>query len=219
MQQNDMSGFAWGYDLPEGWQWECFDDGSGSLMAPDDTSYFSYDLATGEMRDIDGSWGHIKDSGTIAKLLAERVIPEYEERKALEAEHPDWWAAYLPSGHRTFGLPLGTTRVLLTRELGMDAKEFSALLHAAHEAEDRNRSDFTVSAEDFASWLVHAWPEPLTYEGAAFSAAIEDLSHDGSAPDKPARPVSLKDAAEASRESADALAGHDAPLSEARGER
>lgn len=31
--------------LPDGWKWNDYEDGSGSLRAPDGTSYFSYDRA------------------------------------------------------------------------------------------------------------------------------------------------------------------------------
>lgn len=34
--------------LPEGWIWRDWNDGSGSLNAPDGTRYFVYDLMTGE---------------------------------------------------------------------------------------------------------------------------------------------------------------------------
>lgn len=34
--------------LPEGWNWEHYEDRSGCLRAPDGKSYFNYDLVTGE---------------------------------------------------------------------------------------------------------------------------------------------------------------------------
>ena len=36
--------------LPDGWEWQHWPDGSGSLRAPDGTGYFSYDLKTREFR-------------------------------------------------------------------------------------------------------------------------------------------------------------------------
>lgn len=61
--------FTKGYPLPDGWQWVCFDDGLGSLDAPDGTSYFNYDLATGEMRDTSGYLGSILDGEHIKMRL------------------------------------------------------------------------------------------------------------------------------------------------------
>lgn len=65
--------FTKGYPLPDGWQWVCFDDGSGSLDAPDGTSYFSYDLATGEMRDTSSYLGSILDREDIKMRLGALV--------------------------------------------------------------------------------------------------------------------------------------------------
>ena len=32
-------------NLPEGYYWECFEDGSGSICGPDKKTYFRYDCA------------------------------------------------------------------------------------------------------------------------------------------------------------------------------
>lgn len=37
-------------NLPEGWVWQQYDDGSGHLKSPDGTDYFSYDWTTGEYK-------------------------------------------------------------------------------------------------------------------------------------------------------------------------
>lgn len=36
--------------LPEGWKWEHYEDGSGSLQSPDGKTYFQYDLYTKEFK-------------------------------------------------------------------------------------------------------------------------------------------------------------------------
>ena len=61
--------FTKGYDLPEGWCWHCYDDGSGSLCGPNNQHYFHYDLSTGEMTDEFGNYSECKDSAWIKNSL------------------------------------------------------------------------------------------------------------------------------------------------------
>lgn len=46
-------------NLPDGWVWVDYWDGSGSLHSPNDKQYFSYDLQTYEYDQYDnGKWSH-----------------------------------------------------------------------------------------------------------------------------------------------------------------
>jgi hypothetical protein len=71
-------------DLPDGWVWHEYDDGSGSLKSPDGHSYYSYDLQTKEYRLPYGSkeWTGMRDfynePETLHdfKIYAERDIKE-----------------------------------------------------------------------------------------------------------------------------------------------
>lgn len=60
-------------DLPEGWMWNDYDDGSGSLRSPDGHSYYSYDLQTQECRSPYGNneWISMKDFYDVPKSLDE----------------------------------------------------------------------------------------------------------------------------------------------------
>jgi hypothetical protein len=60
-------------DLPEGWMWNDYDDGSGSLRSPDGHSYYSYDLQTQEYRSPYGNneWISMKDFYDVPKSLDE----------------------------------------------------------------------------------------------------------------------------------------------------
>ena len=68
--------------LPEGWEWVDYDDGSGSLRAPDGKHYFSYDLHTSytpmggieymETNDWTAFYGSLSDF----KMHAENVVSE-----------------------------------------------------------------------------------------------------------------------------------------------
>jgi|GEM_PF-721510 len=42
-------------DMPEGWEWHCYNDGSGSLQTPDGKTYVKYDLSTSEYN-MKGNW-------------------------------------------------------------------------------------------------------------------------------------------------------------------
>lgn len=208
-------GFTKGYPLPDGWKWQCYDDGSGSLDAPDGESFFAYDLCTGEMTDAEGRWTHVLTSGEIARLLAERVLPDYEQRHELAAQHPDWWVAYGAHGSRDVVVPEDAARVLIAPGKDMDAATFSALLCRAHTAENRNYSDSTISAQEFASRLNGVSPgRPLFYEGEVFD--YDDIwGGGGLAGEKgdvrSSQRASLKDMETENRASANALSGYDAP--------
>lgn len=48
--------------LPAGWEWHCFNDGSGSLHGPAGEDYFSYDLQTREyVEPVSEEWKFWKD--------------------------------------------------------------------------------------------------------------------------------------------------------------
>ncbi|WP_051686251.1 hypothetical protein [Chryseobacterium hispalense] len=63
-------------DLPQGWVWREYDDGSGSLRSPDGHSYYSYDLQTQEYRLPFGSreWTGMKDFDNEPKTLQDFKI-------------------------------------------------------------------------------------------------------------------------------------------------
>ncbi|MEZ7508638.1 hypothetical protein QO190_05420 [Cloacibacterium sp. Arc13] len=60
-------------DLPDGWVWRDYDDGSGSLKSPGGYSYYSYDLQTQEYRLPYGSkeWTGMRDFYDAPKSLNE----------------------------------------------------------------------------------------------------------------------------------------------------
>lgn len=72
-------------NLPEGWFWRDYDDGSGSLKSPDGYSYYSYDLQTQEYRlpTFNNRWTGMKDVYDRPKSLNEFKI--YAEKSLKEA--------------------------------------------------------------------------------------------------------------------------------------
>lgn len=67
--------FTKGYDLEEGWEWKCYDDGSGALVSPSGRFYFDYDLQTHEMKGLDGHYGHILSADDIERMYRQRILP------------------------------------------------------------------------------------------------------------------------------------------------
>ncbi len=63
-------------NLPEGWTWRDYDDGSGSLKSPNGYSYYSYDLQTQEYRlpTFNNRWTDMKDVYDRPKSLNEFKI-------------------------------------------------------------------------------------------------------------------------------------------------
>lgn len=63
-------------DLPKGWSWNDYDDGSGSLKSPSGKSYYGYDLQTQEYRLPYGKneWTGMKDLSENQKSLNEFKI-------------------------------------------------------------------------------------------------------------------------------------------------
>lgn len=80
-------GFTKGYPLPDGWKWRCYDDGSGSLDAPDGESFFAYDLCTGEMTDAEGRWTHVLTSGGLAGEKGDVRSSQRASLKDMETEN------------------------------------------------------------------------------------------------------------------------------------
>lgn len=173
--------FTKGYDLPEGWRWRCYDDGSGCLYAPDGQSFFAYDLASMEMQDEQGFYTGILSGDSIRERLERIILPDHEDRNAFEAEHPDWFRAYGLDAHRQYMIPDGVTRVALTPEMSMDAGEFEELLRKAHAAENAHFSDGVTSIYEFSRRLAAAYPGALEFEGESFSAvSMERIAAHGS---------------------------------------
>lgn len=166
--------FTEGYELPEGWQWACYNDGSGSLRSPAGDSYFSYDLSTMEMMDETGEYTYVKNGDWIKQKLEEAVLPDWEDRRALKAEHPDWWRAYGLYGKRILTPPDDVARIVLAPGMDMDAQEFRDLLGKAHQAERSSWSDHTLDVRRFAAKLAQAWPEAAEYEGETFEVSSMD---------------------------------------------
>jgi len=79
--------------LPDGWGWQEWNDGSGSLVSPDGKSVVSYDLQTKEYK-IDGEWNFMGD-GKFEREHFERLVrAEYlQTEKSLEKE-PDFMSKY-----------------------------------------------------------------------------------------------------------------------------
>ncbi|WP_343662839.1 DUF6449 domain-containing protein [Chryseobacterium mucoviscidosis] len=71
-------------NLPEGWIWRDYDDGSGSLRSPSGYSYYSYDLQTQEYRlpTFNNRWTDMKDVYDRPKSLNEFKI--YAEKSLKE---------------------------------------------------------------------------------------------------------------------------------------
>lgn len=71
-------------NLPEGWTWRDYDDGSGSLKSPNGYSYYSYDLQTQEYRlpTFNNRWTDMKDVYDRPKSLNEFKI--YAEKSLKE---------------------------------------------------------------------------------------------------------------------------------------
>lgn len=72
--------------LPEGWEWQHWEDGSGSLRAPDGKHYFQYDLNTREfklsMEHPVWEW-HPDLSRDEFICYAEKEVLEYEKMRQL----------------------------------------------------------------------------------------------------------------------------------------
>lgn len=181
---DDVPDFAMGYPLPEGWQWGCWDDGSGHLEAPDGNSYFEYDLGCGEMRDAHGHWGGVLTADEIAKALNRTILPVYERKDAILAEHPDWWCAFAPDSRNRVTIPEDAVRVAISFDKSMDAVEFAKLLSEAHSAENANWCDTTLGASTLARMLSRS--AVLLYEGVRLEAeTIEPITHGDAAAKAP----------------------------------
>ena len=173
---DDAPDFTMGYPLPEGWQWDCYDDGAGYLEAPDGNSFFEYDLCCGEMIDAHGYWGGVLSADEIAKALNRTILPAYERKDAILAEHPDWWCAFAPDSRNCVAIPDSVVRVAISSNKSMDAAEFSNLLSEAHRAEDATRCDTTLHATELAMMLSRS--PVLLYEGVRLEAeTIEPITH------------------------------------------
>lgn len=53
---NDGVDFSKAKLLADGWQWKMYADGSGHLENADGSSYFGFDLQTGEYKDLNDKW-------------------------------------------------------------------------------------------------------------------------------------------------------------------
>ena len=58
---NELFRFKTNYELPEGWKWDSYSDGSGSLVSPSGKDYYQYDFQTNEFRSPfrDNEWEKI----------------------------------------------------------------------------------------------------------------------------------------------------------------
>lgn len=77
-------------DLPKGWSWNDYDDGSGSLRSPNGNGYYSYDLQTQEYRLPYGKneWTGMKDVDETPKSLNEfKVYAEIDLKEKAEQNH------------------------------------------------------------------------------------------------------------------------------------
>ncbi|MFC4686960.1 hypothetical protein ACFO4P_08430 [Epilithonimonas pallida] len=77
-------------DLPKGWSWNDYDDGSGSLKSPNGNSYYSYDLQTQEYRLPYGKneWAGMKDVDETSKSLNEfKVFAEIDLTEKAQLNH------------------------------------------------------------------------------------------------------------------------------------
>lgn len=77
-------------DLPEGWSWNDYDDGSGSLKSPNGRSYYSYDLQTQEYKLPYGKneWTDMKDRSENLKSLNEfKSFAENDLREKVQLSH------------------------------------------------------------------------------------------------------------------------------------
>ncbi len=77
-------------DLPKGWSWNDYDDGSGSLQNPNGNSYYSYDLQTQEYRLPYGNndWTGMKDVDETPKSLNEfKVFAENDLKGKAQLDH------------------------------------------------------------------------------------------------------------------------------------
>ena len=82
-------------DMPEGWEWHCYGDGSGSLQTPDGKTYVQYDLSTSEYKDMKGNW-HFFDGYPyypeslyeFQKRMVDKIRSELSQKtENLESEH------------------------------------------------------------------------------------------------------------------------------------
>lgn len=128
--------FTKGYPLPEGWQWACYDDGTGCLEAPDGYCYLDYmDLPKGGLRLPNGHYLDEPRADEIARLLECDIIPQHNARVALASEHPDWWCAFNPHTFYYHDVPTSAVRVAISPEKSMDAAEFRSLLEELRQAD------------------------------------------------------------------------------------
>ncbi len=77
-------------DLPQGWTWNDYDDGSGSLKSPGGYSYYSYDLQTQEYRLPYGKneWTGMKDLSENQKSLNEfKIFAENDLKENADLNH------------------------------------------------------------------------------------------------------------------------------------
>jgi len=162
--------FTLGYDLPDGWKWACYDDGSGCLNAPNGERYYIYDFATGEVSNSSGRFVPIADGDWIKDDYFNYVLPAYIKKLELLQKCPDIFKAYGVHSKRVVKLPNGFKRVAISPELIMEAKEFNQLLQAAQVAENRYFRDGTIDVYEFACRLSASYPKALYYEGEIFTA-------------------------------------------------
>jgi hypothetical protein len=77
-------------DLPKGWSWNDYDDGSGSLKSPNGRSYYSYDLQTQEYKLPYGKneWTDMKDRSENPKSLNEfKSFAENDLKEKAQLSH------------------------------------------------------------------------------------------------------------------------------------
>lgn len=69
-------------NLPKGWLWHQYSDGSGHLESPDGKSFFIYDQETGEYKETDKSewtfWNEYWDAQQINNLKKFKTFAEHE---------------------------------------------------------------------------------------------------------------------------------------------
>ena len=112
----------------------------------------------------------------IAKALNRTILPAYERKEAILAEHPDWWCAFAHDSRNCVAIPDSVVRVAISSNKSMDAAEFSNLLSEAHRAEDATRCDTTLHATELAMMLSRS--PVLLYEGVRLEAeTIEPITH------------------------------------------
>ena len=168
--------------LPNGWEWNIYADGSGSLHSPSGERYFSFDSDTREIMNLDERYieldGDMKNQNV--RVRYENILANYMNEHEQQIKNiPDDVTILFGRDKRTFDT-VKTEQVALSEDIFMNGKAFNEWYRKARNAEEKNFSDYTTSPIEFArkvTAVVRSGKQNLEFEGEKFD--IKDAIENG----------------------------------------